>query len=621
MAIEFLPIIESTTDYPLYFSSTLKGYDGLNDGEYTMEYQNDCVVSYMSLNNPSYHEVAFQSVSTSSGFSFLHVTGNPAAGQTKNVCTLLLGKGNDGTKVELIAKVLCFDQYSTSLSWFLTIDLKLSRPNQTPVISHVMTESGMGMLYTPSAAGSILNIEYLFGLGLVQIPGRPTSLDNKCLAFFYGARCTGLDLDYVPLSHYSTAQDGTRRYDVRPGVNRVDRPAQGSSYMTLGCLIDLAQMARVYSVLPSLDVFSPEAGWPSGPGGMEDGSFDRSSDSVAIPTEQTTGATSLGFYHIYKMSLSSLQNLGYYVFGEDYSPYDPGQSDDLVQAMKNLFNAITGFGKNATRSRLVDYIVSLHTIPVEPNVSESGIAAVQLGGRTLDVEDHGVSGVSVTSDYKTFDCGTISLAEYSANFADFYENCKLFLPFIGFVSARPEWFKGTSLNVTYRFNVIDGSCIAFVSSTGRYVNNANVGTTVVGQFSGTASIRYPVTCLSYAGMATGVIGAMGGMATAVGAGSTLGIAASAMNLSQSRPDIVQSNGFNSCSAMMGVRRPFLLIERPEISYSENYQHEIGIPANITDTLGNVSGFVKMENVHLEGIDLTEREKEELRVLLANGVIN
>ena len=249
------------------------------------------------------------------------------------------------------------------------------------------------------------------------------------------------------------------------------------------------------------------------------------------------------------------------------------------------------------------------------------MTAVRLGGRDLTDEGESVTGTAITSDYVDFDCGTISLEEFYQSFADFLENCKLFLPFIGFVPARPDWFKRTSLTVTYRFNVIDGSCIAFVSSTGRYVNGGNAGATVVGQYSGTASIRYPVTGLAYAGMATGVIGAVGGMAAAAGAGSLLGVAGSAVNMAQARPDIAQSNGYNACSAMMGVRRPYLYIERPVSSYSMNYQHEVGIPANIYARLGSLSGFAQMVNVHVDGISgATEAEKAEIKRLLAQGVI-
>ena len=163
--------------------------------------------------------------------------------------------------------------------------------------------------------------------------------------------------------------------------------------------------------------------------------------------------------------------------------------------------------------------------------------------------------------------------------------------------------------------------MAYVTSSGKYTNNSNSGGTVVAQYSGTASIRFPITGVSYSNMATGVIGSVASMATAAAAGSVLGVAGSAINMAQMKPSIAQSNGYNACASMMGVRRPFLYIERPVSSYARNYQHELGIPANIWGTLGDVNGFVKMENVHVDGIaGATDFEKNEIARLLAQGVI-
>lgn len=608
MAIEFLPVMTCTSHYPNYFSDELKQYDALNEGEYTFEYQNGFVASYISVNNPPYSPVVFTGVQTSQGFTFNNIQSDPGSWGTANLFTIVLGKNSDGVKVELIGTISTGNQMTTSGDWYLTISTRVSGPNQPTVTATVMNETGVGIgrIYEPSSAGAMLVTEYAFGLGLLKIPGRPDDVNQRCLALFYGGNCSDNNIDYVELSQFSTSVDGTRRYDIRPANNSNSHPAINTSSRALGCVVDLAKMAELYSVDVDVEIFSPEAGRPSGPGGMVNPSFDDSSDTIEMPDTPSTELVNMGFYHMYEMSLNSLNNLGHYVFGEE--------PDGLIAE-------ILAIGKNLFRSRLVDYIISCHTIPVSPQTaSGSGYTVVKLGGRNLNDEDYTVGGTPITSDYVDFDCGTISLDEYYANFADFLENCKLYLPFIGFVPARPEWFKRTSLTVKYRFNVIDGSCIAFVMSTGEYVNNNNQGATLVGQYSGTASIRYPVTGLSYANTATGVIGAVAGVATGAGAGTLAGLATSAVALSQARPDIVQSNGYNACSAMMGVRRPYLYIERPVASYAENYQHELGLPSNIYAMLGSVSGFAQMEHAHLDGIPCTDEERAMIAEALRHGVI-
>ena len=158
-------------------------------------------------------------------------------------------------------------------------------------------------------------------------------------------------------------------------------------------------------------------------------------------------------------------------------------------------------------------------------------------------------------------------------------------------------------------------------SSGTYVNNGGANGTLVGQYTGNAIIRFPITGLQYGSMAAGLIGAAGGMAAGFASGNLIGVAGSAVNAMTAKPDIAQSNGYSATASMLGCRRPYLLIERPVSSYAKNYQHELGIPANIYATLGNVSGFVRMESVHVEGISrATDQEKEEIRKLLASGVV-
>ena len=517
-------------------------------------------------------------------------------GVTKQLYRLCLAAG-ENESLYITANLACTNRSSNDIRCSITVYLE-HIVNGVTTTEQVYQNAQTSIRTDRSAS-------YNYGISFVAIPGR----DNQdpttyAMVFFRGyENGNNTDLDVPFPIHISTQSGEITQYNLLYTTNVNVTNGQIVKMFS----IDLARIPLVFTGLsPAVEIFSPEAGPESEQDGMENPSFDNTSDTVSVPAVPTTELVNMGFYHIYKMSASSLNNLATFVFGEE----PDGVLDTLLSIGKNMF-----------RSRMVDYIVSCHTIPVDPSVNATGLMTVKLGGRNLSDGSTSVSGVAVTSDYVDFDCGSISLPEYYENFADFLENCKLYLPFIGFVPARPEWFKNTSLGVKYRFNVIDGSCVAFVLSTGRYVNGNNSGGTIVGQYSGTASIRFPVTGLSFAGMATGVVGAVGGMATAVGAGSLLGVAGSAVNMAQARPDIAQSNGYNACAAMMGVRRPYLYIERPVSSYARNYQHELGIPSNIYGSLGSCVGFVSMVNVHLDGIDLTEAEKNELQSLLSSGVIN
>lgn len=520
-----------------------------------------------------------------------------SVGAVLNLATFQIG--TDGSKsIYFVVDLKCTAKSSSSVTYSMKYYLRKTEPGTPPNV--VITEqvirdwTSIGMIYDTS--GTVLDNHFAFGFHFVLLPGRENDPKNYCLWFTY----TNAVTKNSTATYFRPSQSA-----LGPNIMSYSMTAYNSGGAYSGVMLDFTALYNAYGVEPTAKIFSPQAGEESAQGGMNEPAFDDRSDTVPIPADPTINVSQLGFFNVYATSsLASLNDLSNYVFGSEITTQST--TEDILKAI----------GNNLFHSKLVDYIVSCHVIPVEPVVGE-GLVTIELGNQTVT----GVSMPKVTTDYVTFDCGSINLSEYYENFADFLEDAKLFLPFIGFVPARPEWFKNTTLGVQYKFNVVDGSCMAYVTSSGKYTNNGNSGGTVVAQYSGTASIRFPITGVSYSNMATGVIGSVATMATAAAAGSVLGVAGSAINMAQMKPGIAQSNGYNACASMMGVRRPFLYIERPVSSYARNYQHELGIPANIWGTLGDVNGFVKMDNVHVDGISgATDFEKNEIARLLAQGVI-
>ena len=368
--------------------------------------------------------------------------------------------------------------------------------------------------------------------------------------------------------------------------------------------------------------FDPEYGESSEPQPYEPG-FDGSSDTIELPASPTIGVSDIGFLNVYRIPSGGLQQIGIELFPPlAYTPPTPiSAGSSVMDTLADAFNQLITFLANVpsfveqmSANTLINYIVDCHVVPFTPPASTSPVP-IEVGSKTLRAQ-----APRVTQDYHDVDCGTISLAEYYGNFADFLENCKLYLPFVGFVPVRPEWFKRTSLNVYYRFNVIDGSFVAFVRSSGKYVNGNNAGTTIVAQYSGVACTHLPITGVTYSSMVSGLIGAGSGIVAGAASGNLLGVAGSAVNAATARGDIAQSNAYSASAALMGCRRPFLLIERPVSNFSATYKRELGIPSNVSVKLGTVSGFATVGNVHLDGIDATEEEKRELEAILHSGVI-
>ena len=325
---------------------------------------------------------------------------------------------------------------------------------------------------------------------------------------------------------------------------------------------------------------------------------DDTSDEIDIPVKPPIGVSNAGFINVYNPGMGALQGLGDILFPN-------------VATATDVLDALLKICETLANQNLINYVIDCHVIPVKPTVGASQSIKVGFNNTSIMVP-------VVTSDYIDISCGALNIHEYFGGFQDYtLTKSKLYLPFIGFVDTLPEYWVAGTIKVDYRFNVIDGSFMAFVRSTSGRSQLAN---TVIAQYAGNACMHFPITGVNYAQMASGLIGAATSMAGAKSnPTAALGAAHSAANTVAQWGEVQQSNGYNSTAALLGVRVPYLLIERPVPSYSQNYKHDKGYPTNIATTLSNVSGYTEIEDIDLSGIPLTQAELEELRGLLKEGV--
>ena len=367
---------------------------------------------------------------------------------------------------------------------------------------------------------------------------------------------------------------------------------------------------------------SPEYGDASAPEGYDGGTFDDSSDTISIPTAPSIGVSSAGFVNLYNPSAATLTDFGKDLFPDlNFTPVSNLPTPtDVMEAVENacvilatIGNQIPNVVNMYINAQLINYVLDCHILPVTP--TSSGNHAIQVGFKTFNQH-----APKVDSDYVDFDCGTLNIGEYYANYIDYapYTKCKLFLPFVGYVELLPEYWQSGSINVTYRFNVIDGSFMAFVKSTS---SKSKLADTVIGQYGGNCCVHIPITGANYSNMVTGLI--QGAAAVATSGAGAVGKAAkaieSAVDVCNMRPNVQSSNGYNSTSAFLGCRTPYLVIERTVASFSRNYAEERGLPSNVTESLGNVSGYTEAANIKVDISGATEAECNEIAALLAGGV--
>lgn len=363
------------------------------------------------------------------------------------------------------------------------------------------------------------------------------------------------------------------------------------------------------------DPGSGGTGGSGGPGPTFDGTSDPWVDTPTKP-----GVLSFGLLNLYKCDTGSLNLLGETLFPTIVKPPAPPQTGvtDWVkwsgEVAEWIGNVIFAVSDSIWNKDLIDYIVSVHLIPVD--VTGGSLEDIKVGPRTLT----GILARPISADVIEFDCGTVHVDEYYTSYIDYTATrCRLYIPFYGMVTIKPEYWQSADLSLKYLWNVMDGSFIAKVYST--ITRHQSPCTTMIGQYSGSACVHMPLSGANYASMFSQLTGAAGGMAMGAASGNVAMAATSAMALPGAlSTDMQTSNAYNASSAFYGHARPYLIIERAISHFPTNYSVEKGLPLLVTKTIGSCSGFTIAESPILDGIPATLEEKERIKQFLQNGVI-
>lgn len=346
-------------------------------------------------------------------------------------------------------------------------------------------------------------------------------------------------------------------------------------------LVESGDGTPITPIMPSED--------PSTPGGGDSANpdYDPFSDSIDFPDLPTGGsAIATGFIRVYAPTAGQLQALSSKLWSRNFF-------DTIEKIMNDPMEAI----------------VSLHSVPFQI-----------VGGTSAHIEignyDSEVSAPTVSTQYYTLNCGNISLPEHWASALDYspYTDCQIFIPFVGVRPLQIDDIMGRVLNLKYNVDILTGCAVAMLKC----------GDSVLYTYNTQIHSEIPYTMSSYGRLVQSIIGvagtAIGGVAGGAGAiigGSIGGALGTAMT---KHSDVSRGGALGGAVGVMGDFTPYLIIHRPIQSLASDFASKKGYPANISATLGNVSGYTVVDKIHLTGIDCTDTERDEIHALLKDGVI-
>lgn len=523
---------------------------------------------------------------------------------------------------------------------------------------------GVGAVYIPSLKRVIFNGILIYSVledgSLLRLNELSPSLGHppRFQNFLYR---NGSDEFIVGANVILTAYDGTRESLINGPYCLVQWYVTGWTGLTerkAAILVNYfsndsytkAWFSALFNEFTQPDIDIPdnpyEPGGESGEGGGG-GTFDDNSDPIPIPTIPTLSSSNTGFTRIYNPTLAQVQDLARYLW-----------TDESV--IQTIWNHIKQFFENP-----MDAIIGFNLVPVPvPDGGTQNFALMYI--------DTGVPMTVAASQFVDVDCGSLTIEPYYGSALDYspYTKIACFLPFIGTVSLNVDEVMGRTLAVKYRVDICSGSCVAYITVDGNAIY----------QFSGHCAISIPLSqadfssyvnaAISVAKLAgAAMLGAAGGGAAAAASeaaqttSETTTITNTARNPSTGRqittgtqvitsertestpvtkasfagltpqnvsntvgeimnakPHIEHSGSFSGNSGYLGVRRPFVIIERPNMCMPANYQTLNGFPAMITMSLGSCKGYTRVQQVQLTGLHATNPEQAEILQLLKSGVI-
>lgn len=305
------------------------------------------------------------------------------------------------------------------------------------------------------------------------------------------------------------------------------------------------------------------------------------------PPEVLPEAQVTAMWHIYNPSSSELSSFGSWMWEQTII-------DQIIRLFNNPMEAVIG----------------LHAVFVEPHVSSPNpIVVGNIASR--------VSSNIVTKQYKSLNCGSVWLTEYFGNVFDYapYTKVKLYLPFVGIVDLNVADVMRGEITVQYMVDVYTGACTATVS-----VSRDGVGG-VLYQYSGNCAVEYPVSGASYSRMwqalASTVAVGLGGVASGNIAGAAGSMVATAMS---AKVDVAHSGSFSGNPGAMGIKKPYLIITRPQTNMAIDFERYDGRGSNYTSRVGDCSGYIKCKEVHLNVPGAYKDELDEIEELLKEGIL-
>lgn len=329
-------------------------------------------------------------------------------------------------------------------------------------------------------------------------------------------------------------------------------------------------------------------------GQLQDNFTNANNGPSNIPNTDIKG----GLYTLWHPSADNLQKLGAFLYGGT-------TQGTIASIIGDPINAII---------QLTEWAVT----PVDGPVKSPVIC--NIGATELKMP-------TIPNQFMQFDCGTIEIPREYHDFRDYepYTRLSLFLPFVGDVNiSTNDCITPHKIHVIYNIDFLSGVACAevLIDEDVRYAYQAAMCAAIPVTSSDASRLLASLIGAAVGAVGSGVMGGIvGGTAgSRMVANSLIGGVSEAALSPINGIQTQRTGSISANTGLLGEMKPYVLVTRPISVVADQYKSLLGQPYQLDGTLGSQKGFVKVREVHLDGITATEAEKTEIEQMLKEGVI-
>lgn len=279
-----------------------------------------------------------------------------------------------------------------------------------------------------------------------------------------------------------------------------------------------------------------------------------------------------------------------------------------------------------------DWVENLKKIRTDPMQNIIGISIVDIpisvGLNALIYVGNVASTVEgnvISNSFVELDCGEITLEEYYGSFADYepFIATTLYLPKVGFVQIPADVCVNNTIKVVYHVELSSGEGLCYVQLTSKRDGFTYIWNTYTCHVTSNITLSAQDHSQQLVALGNAIIntGISASNAIVNPASATQGLTntlSSCIDVATTKNPTSTKGNVGNMSAVMCYKKPYLLINRTNLTKPSSFQENNGYLINYTGKIGEHTGFLKTRDFHAE-FDAPYSHKVELERMLNEGV--